>query len=153
VAEGSLDALETLRREAVEAARRRLAEARAELSQHEALYNEVSATRARCEQALQSERGQFGEARSVSRMRLVEERLRGLTQELTSALGRQKRAHEACIALRERVELLGVALLEAERNRRALGQVLELRRDVALKRRERTEEEQSEDAFRGRRGP
>lgn len=150
--EGSLDALELLRREAVEIARRALAEARAELSQHEALYNEVSATRARCDEALQSERGQLGEARSVARMRLVEERLRGLTQELASSVARQKRAHEACRGLRERVDQLSTALTEAERNRRALGQVLELRRDAALKRRERSEEEQSEDAFRGRRG-
>lgn len=146
----ALDRLETLRREAVESARRQLAEVRAELSQYEALYHEACATCARCEELLQSEQGQFGEARSVTRLRLVEERLRGLEQELASARGRKQRAYEACATLRGRVEQHQAALLEAERGRRAVGQVLELRREQTLKRLERSEEEQSEDAFRGR---
>lgn len=150
MAEGPLDALDLVRREAVESAKRRLAEARAELSQHEALFHEASAARARCDEALQSERGQFGEARSVARLRLVEERLRGLTQELSAAVERQKRALAACSAQRARVEELRVALTEAERDRRALGQVLDLRREAQHKQRERDEEEQTEDALRSR---
>ena len=150
MAEGPLDALSLVRREAVESAQHRLAEARAERSQHESLFHEASAERARCEQALQSERGQFGEARSVGRLRLVEERLRGLTQELAAAQARQKRALSACAAQRSRVEQLTAALAEAERSRRALGQLLDLRREALNKQREKSEEEQAEDAMRGR---
>jgi chromosome segregation ATPase len=153
VNESPLDKLEALRREAVEARRRALAEARAELSQHEALYNETCAACTRCEEALQSERGQFGEARSIGRLRLVEERLRGLQQELAGARTRKQRAEVACAAQRQRVEQLVGSLAEAERERRAVGQVLELRREQANKQRERREEEQSEDALRGRRSP
>ena len=151
--DSSLDRLEALRREAVETARRQLAEARAELSQYEALYNETCAACARCEEALQSERAQFGEARSVARLRLVEERLRGLDQELAGARARKQRAYASCAALRQRLDALVAALAEAERGRRAVGQVLELRREQAQKRRELSEEEQSEDAFRGRSRP
>jgi chromosome segregation ATPase len=153
VHDASLEKLEALRREAVELRRRTLAEARAELSQYEALFNEACAACARCEEALQSERSQFGEARSVARLRLVEERLRGLSQELASARARKERAQTWCASKRKHVEQLVAALAEAERDRRAVGQVLELRRDQANKQRERSEEEQSEDAFRGRRGP
>ena len=146
-----LDKLETLRRDAVEAARRQLAEARAELSQYEALSNEASSLCARAEQALQSERGQFGDARSVTQLRWVEERVRGLDQELEQARARRQRAQAACIAARAQVERLSSALIEAERARRAVGKVLETRREQGERARERSEEEQSEDAWRGRR--
>ena len=91
-------------------------------------YNETCAACARCEEALQSERAQFGEARNVARLRLVEERLRGLDQELAGARARKQRAYASCAAVRQRLDLLVAALAEAERGRRAVGQVLELLR-------------------------
>jgi hypothetical protein len=152
VTDAPLDRLETLRREAVETAQRQLAEARAELSQREALYNEASAMCARAEESLQSERGQFGEARSVAKLRWAEERLRGLEQELGQARARRQRTLQGCAVAREQVERLRAALLEAERARRAVRTLLEARREQADRARERGEEEQAEDAWRGNRG-
>ncbi|HEX6243080.1 MAG TPA: hypothetical protein VFZ61_19335, partial [Polyangiales bacterium] len=151
VTDATLDTLEALRREAVESARRQLAEGRAELSQYEALYNEASSVCARAEQSLQSERSQFGDARSVARLRWVEERVRGLEHEVVTARTRRQRALQACAAAREQVERLRGALFEAERARLAVGKVLETRRELAERARERGEEEQAEDAWRGRR--
>lgn len=145
----SLDRLEALRREAVEHARRQLAEARADLSQREALYNEASALCTRAEESLQSERGQFGDARSVARLRLVEERMRGLDQEVAQARARRQRAHQACVVAREQVERLSAALIGLERARRAVGRALEAHRQHEARVRERGEEEDAEDAWRG----
>ena len=149
--EGPLSALELLRRDALEGARCRLAEARAELAQHEARFTEASAARHRCEEALQSERAHFGEASSVQRLRLVEGALRGLTHELTQARARLSAVEQACRAARAHVGDAEHALVAAEVGRRAVSGLLSTRRGVAERRREREDEDQADDLFRGRR--
>lgn len=149
--DGPLSALELLRRDAVESARSRLAELRAELAQHEARFTEASAARQRCEEALQGERAHFGEASSVQRLRLVEGALHGLTQELKQAGARLSVAEQACRRARARIGEAEQVLIAAEAGRRALGLLLSTRRGVAERRREREAEDQADDLFRGRR--
>jgi hypothetical protein len=151
VESGPLNALEALRREAVDAAQRKLAEARAELAQRESLFTEASVARQRCEEALQGERAHFSEARSVRSMRLVEERLAGLTHELTLAEGRLGAAEQASRRAHVRVREAEQELVQAELGRRSVSNVLSTRRSVADKRRERDEEDAAEDLFRARR--
>lgn len=149
--EGPLSALELLRRDAVESARSRLAEARAELAQQETRFTEASAARQRCQEALQGERAHFGEAGSVQRLRLIEGVLRGLTQELKQTGVRLSAAEQACRLARERVGEAEQALIAAEAGRRAASALLSTRRGVAERRREREAEDQADDLFRGRR--
>jgi flagellar biosynthesis chaperone FliJ len=145
-----LSALETLRRDAVEAAQRQLAEARAELAHHESRFTEASAARLRCEEALQGQRAHFSEARSVQHLRLAESALHGLTHELRLAETRLGAAEQACHQSRARVRDAERGLIEAEVGRRAVSKLLTTRRGVADKRREREDEDQADDLFRGR---
>jgi flagellar biosynthesis chaperone FliJ len=147
---GPLETLETLRHQTVEAQKRQLAEARAELSQHAALWTELNAQRLRCEESLQSERELFADARSVRQLRLHEERLRMLTHELRQVGLRLRQVDEATNRARERVSCCSAALLDAERERRAVSQVVEARSLAALKRREQADEDESDDVFRSR---
>lgn len=151
MSDAPLIALEALRHESASAARRLLAEARADLAQRESLANEAHAARFRCEETLQSERALFGMAHDARRLRLSEERIRGLVLELKGADTRLVQAQEACHEARERVLGAERALLEAETGRRAVVSVLGARREAADKRRERGEEDDVEDLFRARR--
>jgi hypothetical protein len=75
----------------------------------------------------------------------------GLTQELKQAGARLSTAEQACRLVRERVGEAEQALIAAEAGRRALGALLSTRRGVAERRREREDEDQANDLFRGRR--
>jgi hypothetical protein len=151
VDEGPLPALELLRRDAVEAARARLAETRAQLAQQEGRFTEASAARQRCEEALQGERAHFGEAGSVQRLRLVEGALRALTQELRQAQAQVSAAEQACRQARAQVAEAEQVLIAAEVGRRALSGLLSTRRGVADRRREREAEDHADELFQSRR--
>jgi hypothetical protein len=148
---GSLPALEILRREQVEAAQRRLAEARALLAQRESLCKEACAARRRCEEALQAQRAQFNEAQSVWQLQRCEESARGLTQELSTAEARLRAAEAACSAAREVLSGAEQALRAAELSRRAISKLLSTRRGALEQRREREAEDLADDLFRARR--
>lgn len=147
---GPLETLETLRQQTVEAQKRQLAEARALLSQQSALWTELNAQRVRCEESLQSERELFADARSVRQLRMHEERLRTLGHELGQISVKLRQVDEATQRARARVTSCSAALLEAERERRAVSQVLDARSAAERKRREQADEDESEDVFRSR---
>ena len=147
---GPLSALELLRRDAVEGAQQRLSALRAELAQHEARCSDASAARLRCEEALQCERAHFSAASSVQRLRLAEDALRALTQELRVAEVRLAGALQACERCRARVSAAEQELIAAEVDRRAVATVASTRRGVVEKRREREDEDQADDLFRSR---
>ena len=150
VEQGPLSALETVRRDAVVVAQRRLAEVCEELSEHEARLAEASAVRLRCAAARLAQRAQFSEAGSVQRLRLTEGALRGLTHALSLSDARLATAEQAVHRARAKVREAEQGLLNAEVSRRAISTLLSTRRVVAEKRRERDEEDQAEDVFRSR---
>lgn len=130
----------------MQAAQRRLAEANAVLSQTQARLQDAVAEQGRRELSLQGARLTFAAARTVSGLRRAEELVRGVEQELATLAERVGRLRAACAQARAVLSHQTQQLAEAERGRRAVGQVLEVRREAADKRRERGDEEQAEDA-------
>lgn len=150
VADAALTVLESVRAEASRAAQLALAEARAQLAQHEALVHEASLARARCDEELQSERSQLVGLRSALQLRRIEERLRGLTLELKAAGTRLSQAQARCTEARGRVEVALQQLIDAESGRRAVAHVLGERKLEAEKRLEQREEDDASDAWQAR---
>jgi flagellar biosynthesis chaperone FliJ len=148
---GPLSTLEALRRDAVDALAQRLRDASAELARREVTLRALSTEQLACEQRLSEQRALFGAAQSVRALQVLELALRALEVECAQRCTRTRRAVQAEQEARGEVTGLAVALLHAERDRRAASRALEHQRLAQVRVIALREEEEAEEAFRVRR--